>query len=416
MKFDKRIACLVGLCFFVATSVGAADAAQVVSADSTDYGKPTTGVLRALIVNIGTPSLPARPRNEFAASVATAAQQINQLSRGLTTVQTEYFGRDILLNDVANLCDAEFDSWQAAVSKQVDISPYRFVTLIIPFPDEEAKQCEWDGISDMPGKFSYDFSPPSDQDSNFPNMTVAHEWGHNMTLDHMSQIICKKNGSTVSFVSRAERDKSCKKIDYSTFSFMGSESELRIMAGERSQLGWLRAGEEQEVTEGTFTLGADGPLSLLWLKNAEGDRFQIEFVKALNPNYPKEFFDVVSDDFVKATNGWTHDGVIIKFMADYEKDAAYPNGYMAHPHIIDTSPETAIVTDSALKAGKSFVDPTGTFQIDVLEVTGASATVRIGKPTGAVAATKITITCVKGKKTRNATGLNPQCPKGFLKI
>ena len=124
----------------------------------------------------------------------------------------------------------------------------------------------------------------------------------------------------------------------------------------------------------------------------------------------------MSDDFVKATNGWTHDGVIIKFMADYEKDAAYPNGYMAHPHIIDTSPETAIVTDSALKAGKSFVDPTGTFQIDVLEVTGASATVRIGKPTGAVAATKITITCVKGKKTRNATGLNPQCPKGFLKI
>ena len=154
----------------------------------------------------------------------------------------------------------------------------------------------------------------------------------------------------------------------------------------------------------------------MWLKNAEGDRFQIEFVKALNPNYPKEFFDFVSDDFVKATNGWTHDGVIIKFMADYEKDAAYPNGYMAHPHIIDTSPETAIVTDSALKAGKSFVDPTGTFQIDVLEVTGASATVRIGKPTGAVAATKITITCVKGKKTRNATGLNPQCPKGFLKI
>ena len=135
MKFGKRIACLVALCFFVATSVGAADAAQVVSADSTDYGKPTTGVLRALIVNIGTPSLPARPRNEFAASVATAAQQINQLSRGLTTVQTEYFGRDILLNDVANLCDAEFDSWQAAVSKQVDISPYRFVTLIIPFPD-----------------------------------------------------------------------------------------------------------------------------------------------------------------------------------------------------------------------------------------------------------------------------------------
>ncbi len=103
MKFDKRVACLVALCLFVATSVGAADAAQVVTADSTDYGKPTTGVLRALIVNIGTPSLPARPRNEFTASVATAAQQINQLSRGLTTVQTEYFGRDILLNDVANL-------------------------------------------------------------------------------------------------------------------------------------------------------------------------------------------------------------------------------------------------------------------------------------------------------------------------
>lgn len=416
MNFDKRIAGLFALCLFVATSIGAADAAQVISADSTDFGKPTTGVLRALIVNIGTPSLPARPRSEFAASVASAAQQINQLSRGLTTVQTEYFGRDILLNDVAKLCDAEFDSWQAAVSKQVDISPYRFVTLIIPFPKAEEDQCEWDGISDMPGKFSYDFSPPSDQDSNFPNMTVAHEWGHNMTLDHMSQIICKKNGSTVSFVSRAERDKGCKTIDYSTFSFMGSESELRITAGERSQLGWLRAGEEQEVTAGTFTLGADGPLSLLWLKNAEGDRFQIEFVKALNPNYAKQFFDIVSDDYVKVTNGWTHDGVIIKFMADYEKDAGYPNGYMAHSLIIDSTPETAITTDSALKAGKSFVDPTGTFQIDVLEVTGASATVKIGTPTGVVVATKITITCVKGKKTRNITGLNPKCPKGFVKI
>ena len=416
MGLKRRFAEVVSIAIIVLASVGATGNAQVVSADSTDFGRPTTGVLRALIVNIGTPSLPARPRNEFTASVAAAAQQINQLSRGLTTVQTEYFARDILLNDVAKLCDAEFDSWQAAVSKQVDISPYRFVTLIIPFPTNEDDQCEWDGISDMTGKFSYDFSPPSDQDSNFPNMTVAHEWGHNMTLDHMSQIICKKNRSTVSFVSRAERDKSCKKIDYSTFSFMGSESELRITAGERSQLGWLRAGEEQEVTEGTFTLGADRPLSLLWLKNAEGDRFQIEFVKALNPNYPMQFFDVVSDDYVKVTNGWTHDGVIIKFMADYEKDASYPNGYMAHPYIIDTTPETAIVTDSALKAGKSFVDPTGTFQIDVLEVTGASATVKISKPTGAAVSTKITITCVRGKKTRNVTGLNPQCPKGFVKI
>ena len=55
MKFNKRVACLVALCFFVATSIGAADAAQVITADSTDYGRPTTGVLRALIVNIGKP-------------------------------------------------------------------------------------------------------------------------------------------------------------------------------------------------------------------------------------------------------------------------------------------------------------------------------------------------------------------------
>jgi hypothetical protein len=32
---------------------------------------------------------------------------------------------------------------------------------------------------------------------------------------------------------------------------------------------------------------------------------------------------------------------------------------------------------------------------------------------GGVAPTKKTITCVKGKKTKKASGTNPKCPKGY---
>jgi hypothetical protein len=33
--------------------------------------------------------------------------------------------------------------------------------------------------------------------------------------------------------------------------------------------------------------------------------------------------------------------------------------------------------------------------------------------TGTVAPTKKSITCVKGKKTKKVSGVNPKCPKGF---
>jgi hypothetical protein len=77
-----------------------------------------------------------------------------------------------------------------------------------------------------------------------------------------------------------------------------------------------------------------------------------------------------------------------------------------------STPDSCSITDSTLnllKSGNCSVTATqpGSSTIAPISVT---ASVMI---TGTVAPTKKTITCVKGKKTKKVSGINPKCPKGF---
>jgi hypothetical protein len=77
-----------------------------------------------------------------------------------------------------------------------------------------------------------------------------------------------------------------------------------------------------------------------------------------------------------------------------------------------STPDSCSITGSTLnllKSGNCSVTATqpGT---STLAPILATATVMIA---GAVAPTKKTITCTKGKKTKKVSGVNPKCPKGF---
>ena len=77
-----------------------------------------------------------------------------------------------------------------------------------------------------------------------------------------------------------------------------------------------------------------------------------------------------------------------------------------------STPDSCTITGSTLnllKSGNCSVTATqpGT---STLSPISATATVMIA---GAVAPTKKTITCTKGKKTKKVSGVNPKCPKGF---
>ncbi len=77
-----------------------------------------------------------------------------------------------------------------------------------------------------------------------------------------------------------------------------------------------------------------------------------------------------------------------------------------------STPDNCSITGSTLnllKSGNCAVTATqpGT---STLAPVSATSTVMI---VGTVAPTKKTVTCVKGKKTKNVSGVNPKCPKGF---
>jgi len=77
-----------------------------------------------------------------------------------------------------------------------------------------------------------------------------------------------------------------------------------------------------------------------------------------------------------------------------------------------STPETCSITGSTLNLltnGNCSVTATqpGTSTIAPIS---ATSTVMIA---GTIAPTKKTITCIKGKKTKKVSGVNPKCPRGF---
>jgi len=341
----------------------------------------TTGTLRTLVINIGTPTRTPTPRARLVEMYSQASTRVTLMSRGMATVAVEYFGRDVLVPDVGDVCYDHHEISKAAraiVETELSLDVYRSVDYVIPpLPGDN---CRWTGRGG--GKESWIFGY-----GGIPGFaTIVHEWGHQYTLPHLNAIRCTKDGRDVHLVDRAGRSAGqCATAEYGgAFSIMGpaiANNSAAMTFGERSQVGWLRAGEEQRVHEGVYTLGFDGPLSLLWLQNSEGDVFQIEFVKAFTKClcWRDGFQDPFSLEWhlFSSTPNYSHPGVMVKYLDSVTACSLCPAGYKASGFVIDATPETMLSTDAAFRAGTTFIDPTGSLTVEVLSVGEQSAEVRV---------------------------------------
>ena len=341
-----------------------------------------TGELRALVVNVSTPTRTALARDKIVTPYQQAATRVNLMSRGFTTVTVDFFGRDVQVPDVSNIC-TEYPTISSAaaeiVAKEVSLALYRSIDYVIP--QLSTDQCDWAGRGEIGGRVSWNFGSGGEGPS---YGTIVHEWGHQYSLEHLSAIRCAANGQDVVLVDRAGRGAGqCATSEYGgAFSVMGpswANNSVAITFGERSQLGWLRTGEERRVHEGSFTLGYDGPLSLLWLQNAEGDVFQIEFVKSFTGGNTWGFTDPFSRKWLwlRDTPVFTRPGVMVKYLSSYRAVSSAPAGYYAKGFVLDATPETLMSTDAAFRAGQTFTDPTGSLVVEVVSVGENSADVKV---------------------------------------
>lgn len=344
--------------------------------------RATKGTLRALVVNVGTPTRAPVPRDLLSEPYSQASTRIRLMSRGIASVEVDIFGRDVIVPDVANICTDYATMSSAArdaIAGEVSLSAYRSIDFILPMLQSEV--CDWAGRAQLGGNTSWNLWSGSQALS---VGTIVHEWGHQYSLAHLRAIRCTKDGRDVHLVDRAGRAAGqCATAEYGgAFSIMGpayANNSAALTFGERAQLGWLRDGEEQRAHEGVFTLGYDGPLSLLWLQNSEGDLYQIEFVKAFTGGNSHGFNNPFTRlwHWLRDTPNFTHPGVMVKYVSQYSALAGYPAGYYAEGYVIDATPQTILSTDAAFQAGTSFVDPTGSVTVEILSVTDQSAEVRV---------------------------------------
>lgn len=348
---------------------------EIVSASdaSEPIGGMSTGVLKTMVVNLVRTNGVAIPRDIVAARFAEATQMMINMSRGMATPAVDLFPRDVVFAFDGNICDtilSRMSALDAEIGREVDLKPYRLITYVLPRYEDEP--CSYGGIAWLSGRHSAVVDYGTWYPGRLSVRTIAHEWGHNLGLEHLRLLRCVENGVPVAFASAAG---TCTRVEYGgAFSVMGSNYFGAITAGERRLLGWLRPGEVIRAHDTTITLGHDGPVSLAWVRNSAGELFQIEFVKAVwngarwcvstGPGWSEyRCFD--------SPEGLTHDGILVKHV-----ERTSPGGWDRHIQL-DMRPETYWAHDGAIAVGQSWTDHTGSLTISVLSSDGASATVSV---------------------------------------
>jgi hypothetical protein len=308
------------------------------------------------------------------------AAGMHAMSRGMLTINVDLFGRDVAVPYGADICDQTTALTQPVldeVRREISTTGYRFISFVLPV--RQSDRCRFGGLGQVNGTLTWnaaflDWSPESQPAA----YVVMHEWGHNLGLWHSNYLQCSVGGQPVALAARADRAAgACKRHEYGgEWSVMGSGFGSLITAGERRHLGWLRDGEQTSVSEATVTLGIDGPVSLVWLQNSEGDLFQVEFVK---PGHSRWTRDYLSGAYLQNVG---NQGVLVKFVERADSSAT--------DYVLDTAPQTGILADAPLKALQSWTDSTGSVAVTVLSITDNSATVQLKGTAVAPSAVNVT--------------------------
>ena len=336
-------------------------------APSVEY---TSGNHRALVINLVRADGLVAPRDVVNARYLEGAAGMHAMSRGMLTIGVDLFGRDVAVPYGADICDQTTAFTQPVldeVRQEMSTVGYRFISFVLPVHTSD--RCGFGGLGQVNGTLTWnaaflDWGPQSQPGA----YVVMHEWGHNLGLWHSNYLQCSVGGQPVVLAARADRAAgACKRHEYGgEWSVMGSAFGPSITAGERRHLGWLRDGEQTSVSEGIVTLGFDGPVSLVWLQNAEGDLFQVEFVK---PDPTRRWVrNYLSDTYIPHESGHGT-GVLVKFVERAD--------YSATDYVLDTAPQTGVLSDAPLKALQSWTDATSSVTVTVLSITDNSATVHL---------------------------------------
>jgi hypothetical protein len=364
----------------------------------------TTGTHRALVINLVRPDGLAAPRDVVNARYLEGVAGMNAMSRGMLTIQVDLFGRDVAVPYGADICDQTSAFTQPVlneVRRELSTDGYRFVSFVLPV--RQSDRCRFGGLGQVNGTLTWnaaflDWSPEYQPTAS----VVMHEWGHNLGLWHSNYLQCSVGGQPVALAARADRAAgACKRHEYGgEWSVMGSAFGSSITAGERRHLGWLRDGEQTTVSQTTVTLGFDGPVSLVWLQNAEGDLFQVEFVKPGHTRWTRDYF---SNKYMQNAG---NPGVLVKFV---ETASTSDTDY-----VLDTTPQTGILADAPLKALQSWSDATGSVSVTVLSITENSATVQLNGL--AVAPSAVNVTRVAPRADIGTVDLEWEAASSALRV
>ena len=364
----------------------------------------TTGTHRALVINLVRADGLVAPRDVVNARYLEGAAGMHAMSRGMLTISVDLFGRDVAVPYSADICDRYSDFTQPVldeVRREISTVGYRFISFVLPV--HMSDRC-FGGLGQVNGTLTWntaflDWGVHSQPAA----YVVMHEWGHNLGLWHSNYLQCSVGGQPVALAARADRAAgACQRHEYGgEWSVMGQARGPLITAGERRHLGWLRDGEQTSVSEATVTLGFDGPVSLVWLQNSEGDLFQVEFVKPSGSRFSRDF---LSGAWVLDTA--THTGVLVKFVERADSSAT--------DYVLDTAPQTGVLADAPLKALQSWTDATGSVMVTVLSITDNSATVQLKGI--AVAPAAVNVTKVTPRATIGSVDLAWEAAPSTLRV
>ncbi|MGQ0826362.1 MAG: hypothetical protein ACT4OX_15250 [Actinomycetota bacterium] len=330
----------------VATSVTAAPAAVTATA--------VTGTKRVAVLMVNfrdddsTPYTTSDVRNVLFGATGSVDAFYRSSSDGKVSISGDVFGwyelpsRSISCQYIT----WEQDAREKATRAGVNLAGYDHV--IVEFP--RTPSCRWDGLGYIGGVTSFINGAPD-------MYTAAHELGHNFGAEHASAARCTSPaGGPVTLSASCQRD------EYGDpYSVMGHGLRTHT-AVHAARYGWIPA---QSITaDGQYHLaplhaGAH-PQLLRVARPFSTSTLDLD----LRANYAP--FDAFS-----ATDTATK-GVSIRL-----NERSSPK-----PQLLDMTPATSSMTDGALLAGQTFVDPITGLRIttDRIDATGATVTITFPKP------------------------------------